>query len=272
MKSIINVLEKIRKSTTTDNLDSSGIIIGKKWFLDEKVKLTKCYVSSRLTRKIVAQAAQEKVRLIILIFPPILTRGHEQKIDDEQLDLLKIIIENKIVIYALGENWLTSEDGGFDFFFDLLEFQYKSNIKSVTIDHNNGKNELVCRLGQRKKKLKLSELLFLLQQFVDKEITYLGYNELPVQKAIIFHDILDKGIIQEINQAKVADLVIVGEVNYEALLAAQLAKLPLVIIGKRNLENMLISKIRRKLMEEVTIDLPDIIVKKQEEIGTKYDT
>jgi putative NIF3 family GTP cyclohydrolase 1 type 2 len=270
MKSIINVLDKIRKSTTTDDLDSSGIIIGNKWFLDEKVKLSKCYVSSRLTRKIVAQAAQEKIRLIILIYPPIFTRGHDQKIDDEQLDLLKIIIENKIVIYALGEDWLTSEDGGFDFFFDLLEFQYKSNIKSVITESTNYKEKLVCRLGQRKKKLKLNELLFLLQQFVDKEITYLGYNELPVQKVIIFHEILNEGTIKEINQIKVADLVIVGEVSYEALLAAQLVKLPIVIIGKRNLENMLISKIRRKLMEEVTIDLPNIIIKKQDEIGSVY--
>ncbi|NHK31211.1 MAG: hypothetical protein FK730_07660 [Asgard group archaeon] len=272
MESIINVLEKIRKKTSVDDFDSSGFIIGKKWFLDEKVKLSKCYISSRLTRKVVAQAAQEKIRLIILIYPPILTRGHEQKIDDEQLDLLKVIIENKVALYALGEDWLASKGGGFDYFFDLLDFQYKSKIKFSSIDRTNNENKLICRLGERKKKLKLNELLFLLQQFVDKEIIYLGYNELPIQKAIIINEILKERTIQEINQAKEADLIIVGEVSYEALLSAQLVKLPIVIIGKRNLENMLISKIRRTLMEEVTINLPDIIIKKQEEIGTKYIT
>jgi putative NIF3 family GTP cyclohydrolase 1 type 2 len=272
MKSIINTLEKIRKKISIEYLDNNGFIIGKKWFLDEKIKLSKCYVSSRLTRKIVAQAAQEKIRLLVLVYPPTFTRGHEQKIDDEQLDLLKIIIENKIALYALSEDWLTSEDGGYDYLFDLLEFQYKSNFKFLITDRTNNQKKLLCRLGERKKKLKLSELLFLIQQFVDKEITYLGYNELPVQKAIIINEILNEGTIQEINQTKVADVVIVGDVSYDALLAAQLVKLPIVIIGKRNLENMIISKIRRILMEEVTLDLLDIIIKKQEEIGTKYVT
>jgi putative NIF3 family GTP cyclohydrolase 1 type 2 len=272
MISLINALDKIRNESTSKITTKSGFIIGKKWFTGKKAKITKCLITPRITRAVIAQAAQEEIKLVISIHPPTFTRGFEQIVDDAQLDLLKIIIDKKIALYSLGEEWLISEDGGFDYLFDLLDFQYKSQISISFIDRIGKEKALIGRLGERKKKLKLSEFLYLLQQFADQEIRYLGYNELPLQKALILNDITDEEIIHEIDQRKKFDVIIVGEITYEALLTAQLIKLPLVVVGKRNLENMIISKVRRKLMEEVTINLPEIIIKKQDEIGATFST
>jgi putative NIF3 family GTP cyclohydrolase 1 type 2 len=269
MNSIIDALEKIRRNSISGSFYSDGFVIGKKW-ITKKPKFSKCLITPRVTRAAIAQAAQEEIKLVISIYHPTFTHGYEQKVDDAQLDLLKIIIDKKIILYSLGEDWLTTEDGGFDYIFDLIDFHYKSQATISFKDKNDIEKVLIGRLGERKKKLKLSEFLYLLQQFVDQEIKYLGYNEMPVQKALILSEINTEVIVHEIDQIKKCDLVIVGEITYEALLAAQLNKLPLVIIGKRNLENMIISKIRRKLMEEVTLNLPEIIIKKQEEIGAKF--
>jgi putative NIF3 family GTP cyclohydrolase 1 type 2 len=272
MDSLIDALDNIRCDAKSKASTNGGFIIGKKWFSTKKAKITKCLITPRITRAVIAQAAQEEIKLVISIHPPTFTRGFEQKVDDAQLDLLKIIIDKKIALYSLGDEWLTSEDGGFDYLFDLLDFQYKSQV-TIPFTNRVGKERVIIgRLGERKKKLKLSEFLYLLKQFVDQEIKYIGYNELPVQKALILNEIVDEGMILEIDQVEKFDVIIVGEISYEALLAAQLIKLPLVIVGKRNLENMIISKVRRKLMEEVTINLPEIIIKKQDEIGTKFST
>ncbi|NHJ48066.1 MAG: hypothetical protein FK733_09785 [Asgard group archaeon] len=272
MDSIIDALERIKSNSITKDSTIGGFIIGKKWFSTKKAKIAKCLITPRITRAVVAQAAQEGIKLVVSIHPPTFTHGFEQKVEDAQLDLLKIIIDKKIALYSLGGEWLISEDGGFDYLFDLLDFQYKSQI-TIPFTNRIGKEKIIIgRLGERKKKLKLSEFLYLLQQFVDQEIRYLGYNELPVQRALILNEIVDEGMILEIDQIEKVDVAIVGEITYEALLAAQLIKLPLVIVGKRNLENMIISKVRRKLMEEITINLPEIIIKKQDEIGTKYST
>ncbi|MHA1532883.1 MAG: hypothetical protein ACTSR6_12905 [Candidatus Heimdallarchaeota archaeon] len=64
------------------------------------------------------------------------------------------------------------------------------------------------------------------------------------------------------------DVLLVGETTYEGLLTAQLQKIPIVILEKRNLENAVLASIRRKLMEEVAVDLPEIITLKQNQIGT----
>ena len=270
MVSIIDALEKIKKKSNLNKTDANGFIIGGKWIFDKKENLSKCLVTSRLSRKVVAQSAQENFKLIISIYPPIFTRGIEQRVNNEQLDLLKIIIENKIALYALGEGWLVVEDGGFDYLLDLLDFQYKSFFELLISDRIGKEKKLFGRLGERKKKLKLNELLFLIQELVDQEISYIGYNELPIKNVVIVNEIMNEDIILEIIYSKKTDLIIVGEITYEALLAAQLVKLPIVIIGKRNLENIVISKIRRNLLEEVTINLSDIIIKKQDKIGSIY--
>ncbi len=270
MKSIIEALEKIRKMCDNDKFDTNGFIIGEKWILDKKENIPKCLISSRITRKVIALASQEDIKLIISIYPPIFTKGIEQKIDGEQLDILKIILENKISLYALGKKWLIAENGGFDYLLDLFEFEYKSLFELSTLNQFGEEIKINGRFGERKKKLKLKDLLFLCKELVDQEISYLGYNDLPIKNVIIINEIMKEEIIQEIIRHKKIDLVIVGEMSYEALLSAQLVKLPIMIIGKSNLENIIISKIRRYLMEEVTINLPEIQIKKQDKIGTIY--
>ena len=266
MKDVIQALENIRKEFKGKVGENAGIIIGEDWLHKSKTKIKKCIISARLTRKTVATAAKEDVQLIITVFPPMFTRGNHRKISKEHLELLKILLENNIGVYSLGEDWLITENGGFDYLLNLLDFQYPSPLV-IEYQNKHKKNEKkIGRLGERKKKIIYSDLLELLRQNISEDLRYLGYNQAKVQKIAFFYEIKNElmEIVNELN----LDVFLVGETTYEGLLTAQLQKIPIVILEKRNLENAVLSGIRRKLMEEVAVDLPEIITLKQDQIGS----
>ncbi|MHA1738974.1 MAG: hypothetical protein ACTSWD_10345, partial [Candidatus Heimdallarchaeota archaeon] len=64
--------------------------------------------------------------------------------------------------------------------------------------------------------------------------------------------------------------IITGDISYDALLTAQTYKIPLVILERRNIENIILGKIRRTLMEDVSKDLLDLKIIKQEKIGNTF--
>ncbi|MHA1760331.1 MAG: Nif3-like dinuclear metal center hexameric protein, partial [Candidatus Heimdallarchaeota archaeon] len=66
------------------------------------------------------------------------------------------------------------------------------------------------------------------------------------------------------------DGIITGDISYDALLTAQTYKIPLVILERRNIENIILGKIRRTLMEDVSKDLLDLKIIKQEKIGNTF--
>ncbi|MBN1331126.1 MAG: Nif3-like dinuclear metal center hexameric protein [Candidatus Heimdallarchaeota archaeon] len=270
MNALIKTLEKIREKSIQDKFCSSGIVISNDRIGNSKSNL-KCLISSRVTRKVVAQAAQEKVDLIISIYPPLLIQNNNQKIIDEHLELLEIIIENKIAIYSFGEKWLFTENSGVDYIFELLEFPYKKPFECVYLNKKGEEKILLGRIAERKSRILFDDFLKLFQHLLEKEnIRYLGYNKQPLQKIVMLNEITNETEIFEIKSNQKIDAIVVGDISYEALLAAQLMKLSIAIIGKRNLENLVLNHIRRKIMEEITIELPEIIVLKQDEIGSIF--
>ena len=58
--------------------------------------------------------------------------------------------------------------------------------------------------------------------------------------------------------------------DYESLQNMQLYKIPYIHLSRRILENALLRKIRRRIMEEVSVDLPELKIVKQEEFGTIF--
>lgn len=267
MNEVIQALEKMRKEFKGKIGENAGIIIGEDWLLGSKAKVKKCLVAARLTRKAVATAAKDDIQLIITVFPPVFTQSKNRKINKENLDLLKILLENNIGVYSLGEGWLTTDNGGFAYLFNLLDFDYTSPLVVEYQTKHEKIKKKISRMGERKKKISYKELLELLKQNVSNDLHYLGYSQAKVQKIAFFYEIKNElmEIIHELN----LDVVLVGETTYEGLLTAQLQKIPLVILEKRNLDNAILASIRRKLMEEVAVDLPEIITLKQDQIGSQ---
>ncbi len=266
MTEVITALEKIREKSKRKIGENSGIITGEEWLLSSKTKIKKCMITSRLTRKAVATAAKEEIQLIITIFSPIFAFSKDRKISKEHLDLLKVLQEKNIGVYSLGEEWLVTENGGFDYLLNLLNFQYTAPIGDEYLTLNKKTKAIVGRLGERKKKITYEELLDLLKQNISDKLCYLGYSQADVQKIAIFHEV-KYDLMEVIHELKL-DAILVGETSYEGILTAQLQKLPLVILEKRNLENAMLASIRRKLMENITVSLPEIITLKQDEIGS----
>lgn len=265
MIEIISALDNIRNEFLSDEDKKTGLIFGEKWL--ETTKTKKCLISSHLTKKTIASLKEEDIQLIITIFPP---KFIEQvgRILPEKMEFLSILIQQKTAVYSLGDFWFVSNDGGFDYLLKMLDFQYTSEFK---LEYNDllGNSQLVKgRLGERERKCKFKELVDLVQKNIDTELKYLGYNKHPIQTVAIFQT-LDELQLERILENEKIDALIIGELSYEAKLELNLRKFPTIFVSRRSLENSVLAKIRRKIMEDFTSDLPELIVLKQDEIGVK---
>ncbi|MHA1244962.1 MAG: Nif3-like dinuclear metal center hexameric protein [Candidatus Heimdallarchaeota archaeon] len=245
MKDLVKVLDSMRKNQT-------GIILGYEWHEKSRSKLDKTIIASHLTRKVIATAIQSKTCFIVTIYPPSCIQSFGDSIDKTKMEILKSLIDNKIAVYSLGSDWLYTEDGGFNYFLQMIDFPYAKALKINISKHAKQLQGIPYCIGERDKKI------------------YLGYNQATIQRMAIFTEIKNKGIISEITRNKNIDGIITGDISYDALLTAQTYKIPLVILERRNIENIILGKIRRTLMEDVSKDLLDLKIIKQEKIGNTF--
>ncbi|MHA1440717.1 MAG: Nif3-like dinuclear metal center hexameric protein [Candidatus Heimdallarchaeota archaeon] len=263
MKDLVKVLDSMRKNQT-------GIILGYEWHEKSRSKLDKTIIASHLTRKVIATAIQSKTCFIVTIYPPSCIQSFGDSIDKTKMEILKSLIDNKIAVYSLGSDWLYTEDGGFNYFLQMIDFPYAKALKINISKHAKQLQGIPYCIGERDKKIAFKDLISVLHELIGEEVIYLGYNQATIQRMAIFTEIKNKGIISEITRNKNIDGIITGDISYDALLTAQTYKIPLVILERRNIENIILGKIRRILMEDVSKDLLDLKIIKQEKIGNTF--
>ena len=269
MSKIIDILDKITKEVADPAIEKNRVTLGEKFVNEKKSKIKNCIIASHLTRKTITLAIEKGANLIITIYPPAFTNPYSQSLFDNKLEFLEVLLEKKIAVYSLGEEWLYAHDGGFAFLLELLDFQYSQkttlNLHKKIRDR---KGKIVGCLGEREKKITLKDLVEVLNGLMEDDFIYYGYNQKPIQSLIVLGKINSEQILFSVANQKNIDAIIVGELKYEVSLVINLIKKPIIIIGQRILDNLILGKIRRKIMEELEIDLPNLIVYKQEEIGT----
>jgi len=263
MKDLVKVLDSMRK-------DQSGIVLGYEWHEKSRSKLDKVIIASHLTRKVIATAIQSKTCFIVTIYPPDCLQTYGTSIDKTKMEILKSLIDNKIAVYSLGADWLYTEDGGFSYFLKMIDFPYANALKINISKHAKQLQGIPYCIGERDKKIAYKDLIGVLHELLGEGIIYLGYNQATIQKMAIFTEIKNKGIINEISRNPKIDGIITGDISYDALLTVQTYKILLVILERRNIENIILGKIRRILMEDVSKDLLDLKIIKQEKIGNTF--
>lgn len=268
MVDLINALERIGEEYINHKRTDAGGILGIERLKRSSREIKKCIITPRLTRRAVVRAVQEKAKLIITIIPPSLIRKNSQKIETANFELLQILIKNNIAIYSIGSNWFSREKGGFDFLLNLINFPYTSPY-SLKIMGGNQKT-IVGRLGEKETSITFKELLTLLKQLVGEGLQFIGYLQKPIQRVAVFLDVVDEETIYEIANDDNIDAIIFGELSYEALVVAHLNKLTFCVIGQRELENILLTAIQRRLQEELPLSLPELILFKQEKLVHQF--
>lgn len=270
MSQILALLDKIRVESSSKDKQTSGVILGGEWIKLSKTKISKSLIVAHLTRKVVATAMKEKAEMIITIHCPSFTQTGSNQIPPAKMELLQKLVQNKIAVYSLDESWLVSEQGGFDYFLSMLDFDYRHKMDIDFVDDFNNKRTVLCRYGERKNKIKLKDLVQLLYQHLECSFKYSGYNQTSIKGVVLINEILNKDVIYKIKENVKINAVIFGDIDYESLQNLQLNKIPYIHLSRRILENALLKKIRRRIMEEVSVDLPELKIVKQEEFGTAF--
>ncbi len=270
MSQIFTLLDKMKGESSSKDSQTSGVILGGEWIRLSKTNIRKCLIAAHLTRKVIATAMKDNAKIIITIYPPSFTKSDSIEIPPIKMDLLQNLIRNKIAVYSFGEGWLFSEQGGFDYFLSMLNFDYRHKIEIDFIDNLHNNRKIVCRYGERKTKIKLKDLVQLLYQQLECPFRYSGYDQSSIKGVALFNEITNKDIIYKIKEKTKINAIIFGDIDYESLHNLHLSKIPYIHLSRRILENALLGKIRRRIMEEISIDLPELEILKQEEFGTIF--
>jgi putative NIF3 family GTP cyclohydrolase 1 type 2 len=271
MVNVIQILQRIREEKENDIDKQPGFIIGFDWLQQSKAKLKRITVASRLTRRVIATATKNNSKLIITLYPPEFLLCHTVQIDAVKRELLQILIEQNITVFSLGKEWLGNEKGGISYYLKLLGFSYSSPFFISDHHHKEQRPPLFGMLGEMEHNIPLIQLVELNNQTTNNPIHYLGQNQKSVQRVAFFPELLLEEEVRALANNNQIDAVIVGTIGYKALLTAQLYRLSLCILGQRVFENVMLRIIRRRIMEEGTIDTPEIITIPQAEISATFE-
>lgn len=137
MIKLIDLINKIEKKYPLDlafDFDNVGLLIG-----DKNKKISKILVTLDVTQKVINQAIEKNIDLIIshhpIMFRPI------KKITSDTLEGRKIIslIANNIALYSLHTNLDVAKDGLNEYILNLLGFDFEKNqeldaIRNVVLE------------------------------------------------------------------------------------------------------------------------------------------
>lgn len=265
MADITHLLESLVKKMHEQSVKPI-FVLGKNWLKHSKKHMKALVVAARLTRTAVAKAQQQEAKLIVTIFPPTFHLNSMITLPEEQQELLEILFEQKIAVFSLTEDWLTTIQGGFDYLLELLDFQYSSLYK-LSKNKQTPTGKSLGRLGEREDAIKFKDLITLLTKTVAEPVRYCGFHDTPIKKILICKGLYKEESIYAYVKQKGFDALLVGELTQKAKQAINLTKIPTVLLGSTNLENLLLGKVRRTLMEYITVDLPELITVKENPFG-----
>ncbi|MHA1879105.1 MAG: Nif3-like dinuclear metal center hexameric protein [Candidatus Heimdallarchaeota archaeon] len=254
--------------------EGSSFLLGKDWLTKGKQEPRDCLITARLTSGAVAKALQEEVQTIICIYPPFFTQGSQSGLVPWELEILTMLIDNRLAVFSLGENWITKEQGGFDYLLELLDFRYKQPLFNTYnkqwLTANEEPQKVLGRLGEHAKKLDLDELLTLITQLTNENHRYFGYNKHPIKQLAILERVMERTTLSAIITNNHIDGMVVGRMFYEGLLVVQQLRFPTIVLGERVLENLLLRQVQRQLLEVLELEVGRIVIYKQKKLGTLF--
>jgi len=242
----------------------TGFYLGKNWILNGRKRVRDCLIAARITRAAVHKAIEEQVQLIVSIYPPIFIHSTTQKIAPWEQEVLTLLIENKIGIFSLGQQWLIAEGGGFDHLLELLDFPYKQPLDTKL-------HQVLGHLGERERSENLEDLLAVIIQLTKEDCRYFGYNKQPIKRLLIVEQLARQDILGRIITKKQLDAIIAGEVIYETALALQQQKnCAVILLGRHALENLLLGKVQRILLEALGLEQGNLPLFKQKMLWARF--
>lgn len=202
LKDLIKKIEKKYPLDLAYSWDNVGLMVG-----DFDCEIKKIMVSLEANEKVIDEAIEKNVDLIITHHPFIFSKMNKININDIKGKLIHKLIKNNINIYSMHTNFDVSNDGLNDYFMEIM------NFKNVEILDLNDKNCGLGRFSTLENEISLKELCEKIKNNLNMEkIRVCGNLDSKIKKVAV---VTGAGSdMAKICISKKIDVLITGDVKY----------------------------------------------------------
>ena len=233
-KEIIIFLEDVAPLEIAEEWDNVGLLIGSK-----NNKINRIMVCLDITKKVVEDAINKRINLIISHHPLIFKGIKKILEDDVKGQIIHSLIKNNINVYCAHTNLDFAEGGINDYLAEVLEL---NNIRNI----NNNK---LGKIGKLKAPLSLSEFVNLVKTNLGiNNLKLIGNIEKDIQDVGVFCGSFDESLIEQLKYK--CDILVTGDIKYHAALNISENGLCIIDAGHYYTEKIFIPELHKILKEK----------------------
>ncbi|MFX1293634.1 MAG: Nif3-like dinuclear metal center hexameric protein [Promethearchaeota archaeon] len=215
----------------------------------KKVKIKKCLLTLYPNTDVISTAVREKVDFIITYMMPSIWIN---QITDEVYSKMQILLENRIYIYKIPEEWISIKYGLIEIISDVLNLKI-TNLLRVGIESTQ--STVIGRICQTTtSKSILIDLLTLIKDKLNlSTIQYLGDLDSPIQQiAIIIGHPLTSNVLKLVKRINI-DTIICENFTYDIEKLAE--ELDIILL---NVTKYIVNLGLLKLSQALRMEQPNI--------------
>ncbi len=234
---IINIMEGIAPLNLKESYDNVGFMVG-----DREKEVTKVLVALDCTIKVIEEAKELGVQLILTHHPLLFIKPKTITTDSLQGKKLMKLIENGIGLYSSHTNWDTVKGGLNDEFVKILGFQESKIIEVAPSDPTAG----VGRIVQLKEETTLEEIIKCIKDKLKiQNLRYSGELNKKVRTIALVNGSGEDYLQQAYDLG--AELLITGDTTYHFVSDYEEMGLSVIDIGHFNSEWPLVMSLSEKI-------------------------
>lgn len=200
LEDLIQKIEEKYPLNLAYNWDNVGLLVG-----DNKSEISKVLLSLEANEKVIDEAIDKKVDLIITHHPFIFSKMNKIITSDFKGNLIHKLIKNDISIYSMHTNVDIAKDGLNDYFLE------KINLKSDEVLENTFENDGLGRIVNLEEELELDKLCTILKKNLNIQNLRITGNNKVKRLAVVTGS---GGDLVSLAKNKSIDTLITGDVKY----------------------------------------------------------
>jgi dinuclear metal center YbgI/SA1388 family protein len=287
LKQLIRCIEKFCSPKLALSKDLVGMQVGPRDpLIQDRTRIRKCAVTVDVSPQVILKAASGGANLLLSCHGII--SDLVAAISDELFDKVRLLIENRVLLYVVHTSWLSAECGLNDTIADVLDLVVTEPLAS---EQDGRKIPLgrVCSFNKHNEKRdkeseegnQLSDFItHIIERLRSNDVTYVGSLHAPVKKVALLAGDDNTMDLLRLAKARGVDTCLTGSISREKALMAVDLGLNYVCVNQYVLEDLGM----RRLMQLLGIDAPEVeflFVESQcpwrtysypYSMGTKYDT
>jgi dinuclear metal center YbgI/SA1388 family protein len=261
LKRLTGCIEKFSPPRLAVPGDYVGIQVGPRDFAaQQRTKIRKCAITCYATPKTIIKAARDGADVMVVYHG--LLSYPVRALTGALLDKIRLLIENKIVLYVVHTSWLSAECGVNDTFAEILDLavaevfnvELKRKIIPVgrvcTFDKNHEQGTMT-----NVNNISLSDFIAMVSQRLrTDDVLYVGSLQSLVKRILLLAGELGETNLLKLAKSMDVDTFVTGNISREVAMLSSELGMNYLCVNQDPIESLGM----RRLMQLLNIDAPEV--------------